>query len=287
MRKVLLFLLLSSGFISISLAQLSLRWTSPADDSLEKGWMQIAKDSPARFYTYNSHSGEVRIMNGPFSMTTQYTFNVPNARFPVRLDITTYTGGDLTGDGFFDLPFFYANGPGAADRVKVIDPVSGAVLLALEDPTYAYDTWLPSSSGYRCFADLDGDGKLEFIVRRHSKISGANDFLVYSTSAPATAVGKDASDPRDFALSQNYPNPFNITTTIEYSLERPGRALLTIYDALGREVRHYDQGLLEPGHHRLAWDSKDNKGSIAASGTYFYVLSIDGKTEPRKMILLK
>jgi hypothetical protein len=287
MRNVLMFLLLTSAFVSISYAQLSLRWTSPADDSLDKGWIQTTKDSPASFYTYNSRSGEVRIMNGPFSTTTQYTFNIPYARFPIRLDIATYAGGDLTGDGVFDLPFFYASGPGAPDRVKVIDPVSGVVLLSLEDPTYAYDSWLPSSSGYKCFADLDGDGKLEFIVRRHSKISGANDLLVYSTNAPATAVGESASAPKNIALSQNYPNPFNLATTIEYSLEKRGHAQLAIYDALGREIRRYDQGLLEAGHHRVTWDAKDSKGSVAASGTYFYVLSIDGKTEPRKMILLK
>jgi len=165
-------------------------------------------------------------MNGPFSTTTQYSFDVPSARFPVRLDTATYSAADVTGDGFFDLPFFYASGTGAADRVKVIDPVRGAVLLALEDPTYAYDTWLPSSSGYRCFADLDGDGKLEFVVRRHSKRSRANDFLVYSRNAPTTAVSNDASDPTDFALSQNYPNPFNLTTTVEYSLEKRGMRCL-------------------------------------------------------------
>jgi hypothetical protein len=224
----------------------------------------------------------VQIMSGPYSTTPQYTFTLPgeNPYFPGRLDIPQFHAADVNGDGVFDFMISYYRSYAAFTYAcKVIDLVSGSALLTLDDVTYNY------GDGY--FSDLDGDGKLEFIVPRWLVNAMAHCYLVYATNAPATSVHDISSEPLEFKLSQNYPNPFNLTTKIEYTLEKRARMTLTIYDAIGREVRHYDQGLQEGGHHTLIWDGRDKNGNTTATGTYFYVLTVEGRMEPKKMILLK
>ncbi|MCA1801749.1 MAG: T9SS type A sorting domain-containing protein, partial [Rhodothermaceae bacterium] len=35
---------------------------------------------------------------------------------------------------------------------------------------------------------------------------------------------------------ENYPNPFNPETTIRYSVDSPGEAVVTVYNLMGQEV---------------------------------------------------
>jgi hypothetical protein len=88
-------------------------------------------------------------------------------------------------------------------------------------------------------------------------------------------------------LAQNCPNPFSLTTTITYSVEAPGPASLAIYDLRGALVRTLVSGEASPGAHRVVWDGADSRGSRVASGVYFCLLSADGSTETRPMVLLR
>jgi hypothetical protein len=93
--------------------------------------------------------------------------------------------------------------------------------------------------------------------------------------------------PEGFELKQNYPNPFNPTTTIEFSLARPGRVSLTVYDLLGREMAVLIDDHLDAGSHRAVFDAAMIGGETVASGVYFYRLQTDRATVARKMMLLK
>ncbi|MFZ0390070.1 MAG: FlgD immunoglobulin-like domain containing protein, partial [Calditrichia bacterium] len=93
--------------------------------------------------------------------------------------------------------------------------------------------------------------------------------------------------PADFALEQNYPNPFNPETRIRYSLPQQQRVELTIYNALGQQVRNLESGLKSAGSHTAVWDGTDNSGNKVSSGIYIYRLK-SGEFESRhKMILMK
>ena len=53
-----------------------------------------------------------------------------------------------------------------------------------------------------------------------------------------TSIGNDKNNLMNtYMLGQNYPNPFNNRTTMSYSIEKSSWVVISIFDALGREVR--------------------------------------------------
>ena len=88
-------------------------------------------------------------------------------------------------------------------------------------------------------------------------------------------------------LAQNAPNPFNPSTVIEYSLGERSEATLVVYDAAGKVVVRLEQGLREPGVHRVEWDGRDGGGHELASGVYFYRLAGVRNLPSRKLLLLR
>ena len=90
-----------------------------------------------------------------------------------------------------------------------------------------------------------------------------------------------------FVLNQNYPNPFNPNTTIEFVIPENGFVNLTVYNALGMEVKSLVNENLSSGSYRTNFN-----GSGLNSGVYFYKLSYLNKegnnfTATKKLILIK
>jgi hypothetical protein len=93
--------------------------------------------------------------------------------------------------------------------------------------------------------------------------------------------------PEDYALAQNYPNPFNPTTDIRFELARPGVATCEVYNLLGQRVAVLIDKYLQPGRHAVTWNGTDHSGKEAASGIYFYRLTVNGSAQNRKMVLMR
>jgi len=103
-----------------------------------------------------------------------------------------------------------------------------------------------------------------------------------------TSIDDDLADlPANFQLDQNYPNPFNANTTIGYTIQNGGEASLAIYDLAGRKVADFLNGNQSAGNYQVIWDGTDNYGQVVSSGVYFYRLQAEGKSETRRMMLLK
>lgn len=79
-----------------------------------------------------------------------------------------------------------------------------------------------------------------------------------------------APRPDRFRLWQNYPNPFNPQTVIPYELPERSRVMLAIYSVDGRLVKSLQEGMKDPGWHRLRVDMGD-----MASGLYIYRMQAD------------
>ena len=65
------------------------------------------------------------------------------------------------------------------------------------------------------------------------------------------------------------------------------RVELSIYNALGQNIRTLYAGALAPGLHQVRWDGRDAGGRAVSSGTYFYRLHAGGKTHVRRLLLLR
>jgi parallel beta-helix repeat protein len=105
----------------------------------------------------------------------------------------------------------------------------------------------------------------------------------FSRPAAVTAVDeKTPPGPREFSLSRNFPNPFNPRTAIRFSVKKPCRVTLKVFDMRGREAsRIVDAGYL-PGEYEIGFDA-----SGLASGVYLCVIRMGDYTASRKIVLQK
>ncbi|MBZ0202331.1 MAG: T9SS type A sorting domain-containing protein [Ignavibacteria bacterium] len=85
-----------------------------------------------------------------------------------------------------------------------------------------------------------------------------------------------------YGLGQNYPNPFNQSTVIEFVLPEFSKVKLTVYDAIGRELKVIIDEFLPSGSNRVLFKPDD-----FASGIYFYKLSSKDFSETKKLVIVK
>lgn len=94
--------------------------------------------------------------------------------------------------------------------------------------------------------------------------------------------------PDRMALLPAYPNPFNPSVTIPYHLSDKTKVYITVFDILGRKVRHLVNGLKqEAGVYTIMWDGKDQKGRNISSGTYIINFKTDNYFKSHRVILLR
>ena len=88
--------------------------------------------------------------------------------------------------------------------------------------------------------------------------------------------------PKTYYLYPNYPNPFNSTTTIEFDLPKKEKAILIIYNVLGKEVRELCAEILPPGRHVFKFNP-----AAGGSGVYFVRFEAGNYVKVRKILLVK
>lgn len=109
----------------------------------------------------------------------------------------------------------------------------------------------------------------------------------YPTAAEAD-IPRDPCGP--LRLDQNHPNPFNPLTEITYAIPfatAPSRVTIEVYDCLGRSVTTLVDAYEGSGTHRATWDGTDRRGAPVSSGVYFYRIAWDGRSQTRRMVLVK
>jgi hypothetical protein len=101
--------------------------------------------------------------------------------------------------------------------------------------------------------------------------------------AVLTDVAGEISAPLEFTLKQNYPNPFNPSTSIDFSVEKPGRATLELYNILGQKLLTLFDEVVEAGRY---YTVQFNANGLP-SGIYLYKLQSGTKSDMKRLLLIK
>ncbi len=140
-----------------------------------------------------------------------------------------------------------------------------------ETATIQFNTWTHPATDTP-FMDADGNPLTLEQWRAYIKTLGTTD--VKSTL------------PLKFELG-NYPNPFNPGTHIQFTLPEPQQVKITIYNALGREIRVLLDKPIQAGTWEHYWDGRDQNNMPVASGLYFYELTSEHHHHTVPCLLVK
>ena len=107
-------------------------------------------------------------------------------------------------------------------------------------------------------------------------------FYLSEFSNEVVSVNESSKEILNYFLSDNYPNPFNPATTINYIIPKRSFVEITIYDAIGKEVKTIVSEYKSAGNYTLKFDATG-----LVSGIYFYALKTSEYIQTKKMIFLK
>ena len=98
---------------------------------------------------------------------------------------------------------------------------------------------------------------------------------------PVSSVRDNPEELSDLLLN-NYPNPFSSGTTIKFNIDKPGHAIIKIYNIMGQEIETLANGQFNAGINEVQWIPNDVPG-----GMYFVNLEFGGYMQTKKLILGK
>jgi hypothetical protein len=99
---------------------------------------------------------------------------------------------------------------------------------------------------------------------------------------PVSVKEKEPNQPTANRLVQNYPNPFNPSTTIRYTIAKPGHVTLKVFNVQGQEIAALVNENKPAGEYEVKW-----KPTNVPSGVYVYRLQAGEFVETKKLILMK
>ena len=172
---------------------------------------------------------------------------------------------------------------------KTVDSVS--IYYSIDGGVTFPDTIATREANDSTFAwivpDTPSDSCVVKIVAYDSSLNSAEDVSNAFFSIKGIVGAKSVPEVARFGLMQNRPNPFNPLTSIEFSLDERARVTLRVYDISGKVVKTLVQETVPAGRHAVKWNGEDEAGRTVASGVYVCRLDTPGKTDMRKMVLLR
>ena len=245
---------------------------------------------------YSNNQGDIQACNLGWGTDCWYSETDEEGNY-----WSDYTGPDNNGDGIGDIPY-EIDGDQCQDIYPLMEPLYSTVSGRVSDLSGPIENVHVLAIGTEIddYTDTDGmysvdslgAGMYDILFMhpdyRDTVVTGVptTPGIVAELSVvmdPETGISEpDSRLPTGFESVQNYPNPFNSSTIISFSLRKPQRVLVKVYDLLGREIRILVDDYRPAGIHHVTFDA-----SSLPSGIYFYRLQAGESIETRRTVLLK
>ncbi len=100
-------------------------------------------------------------------------------------------------------------------------------------------------------------------------------------------IHNGSANPQGLKLYPNSPNPFNAQTRLLFFLPEEANIRVDIFDSRGRLARNLFSGEKNSGYHSMVWDGLSKFHRACPSGVYVARLSVDGKSDSKKILLIR
>ncbi len=212
---------------------------------------------------FNWSSDIVKLPNGEAQIVAGLTYGFSNNRV-VRFGLPALgVVASLRCDFINNRRWFVVKDPRTnVDYILLYSDTPHFQLIRLDGYIEKNFLWTPENENLADLVcdDIDNDGVQELLVLTE------NNLICYAIHSLNIINNSFVIPPSSIILS-SYPNPFNSSTTINYSLPRPGRYAVDVVDISGRLVLRLSDGWREAGSYREVWDA----GQTVA-GSYRVVL---------------
>lgn len=262
----------------------------------------------------------IRPVNGGQSVAAWQSVSQPDSALAVAWDgiyntaYSTFYWNQMTRglEGFLARTLVWAQGSGGSLPVELTEfkgtVLGGKVTLSWstrsETANAGWEIWVSAGSGsWQKTGFIPGAGTTlepktySFSFRRPVPSRQVQvqlrQFDLDGTVTLSRILELEEELPGEFAISHAYPNPFNPETGLDLELPVKSDLRADIYSITGQLIRTEKLSGLDPGRFRLTWNGNLANGEPAASGVYFWRISVhsdlSGKTltRIRKMTLLK
>ncbi len=180
----------------------------------------------------------------------------------------------------------------AADSAKVrFDDTStgdllGAAIIRIPamDSVEIRVLWTPQAAGVhgvRASATLLGSVE--------GDVSNNSAELIVPVAAVQAALGVDTVRimPARFAFAPPRPNPFRSEIHFDFTVPRPARIAIEVFDLQGRMVRRVLDEQLAAGRYTRSWRGDDASGRTAHSGIFFVRMTAPGLVQMGRVVLIR
>ena len=135
--------------------------------------------------------------------------------------------------------------------------------------------------------DIDNDGLGDIVFSSGSFAPDKPHLFMVEHEEMLDVIKTKNTIPSAITISQNFPNPFNPETTFNYTVNKTGEVIFSIYSVTGDLVYTIDNGILFPGSYNIVWNGVNNFNRSVSSGIYFYQLKLGKVIKSGKMVFSK
>ena len=152
---------------------------------------------------------------------------------------------------------------------------------ANSNPALVSESWISFDIPLSNFTNLTTKAHLAQLVISGDPNTVYVDNIYFWDST--TSVNENTATLIPAALENCYPNPFRPTTNIAYKIDKSAYVTLKIFDTKGRLIDTLVDGYKTADSYKQVWNADK-----AASGIYFYRLTVNNQTvDTKRMVLLK